>query len=83
MDKNEEKELEYLFAHMNRLWAGLMVLGGGLFGIIFSNSFKWAFTLVSFLKASLLILGFVTFFGILAGLSNIKEEIRKKIKGGL
>lgn len=83
MDKKEEKELEYLFAHMNRLWAGLMVLGGGLFGIIFSDAFKLSFNFASIFKFILLILGFLTFFGMFIGLINIKEEIHKKIKGGL
>lgn len=83
MDKKEEKEIEYLNAHMNRLWAGLMVLGGGLAGIIFSGNFKWNFAVLSIFKGSLLILGFVTFLGMIAGLINIKEEIHRKIKGGL
>lgn len=83
MDKKEEKEMEYLFAHMNRLWAGLMLLGGGLAGIVFSGTFKLSFTFISIFKFILLILGFITFLGMLTGLSNIKDEIRKKIKGEL
>lgn len=83
MKKKEEKEIEYLFAHMNRLWAGLMVLGGGLAVIVFSNTLKFSFTLISILKILLLVLGVFTFLGMITGLINIKDEIHKKIKGGL
>lgn len=83
MDKKEEKEIEYLFSHMNRLWAGLMVLGGGLAGIVFSGSYKLNFTFMSIFKFILLILGSLAFLGMLTGLINLKEEIYKKIKGGL
>lgn len=83
MDKKEEKELEYLFAHMNRLWAGLMVLGGGLTGIVFSSNFHFHFTLASTLKFSLFIFGMLLLALMIIGLTNIKSEIDKKIKGGL
>lgn len=79
----EEKEIEYLFAHMNRLWAGAMILGSGLAGIAFSGNLNLNFTLIGIFKFLLLILGFFTFLGMIAGLINIKAEIRRKIKGEL
>ena len=83
MDKKEGKQLEYLFAHMNRLWAALMVLGGGLAGIVFSSHFKFSFTLASTIKISLFIFGLFLLGLIMTRIANIKTEIDKKIKGGL
>lgn len=83
MEKKEEKEFEYLNAHMNRLWVGVMVLGGGLAGIVFSSHFKFSLTLASIIKFSIFILGFLILIGMLNGLANIKSEIYKKLKGDL
>ena len=81
MDKKEEKEIEYLFAHMNRLWAGVMVLGGGISGLAISLDLNFALT--NILKIILLIIGFSFFVLMIIGLNNIKTEIYKKLKGDL
>lgn len=81
MDKNEEKQLEYLFAHMNRLWVGSIALGGGISGLAISLELNFALT--NILKIILLVIGFLFFAFMIIGLRNMKLEIDKKIKGDL
>lgn len=78
----EEKEIEYLFAHVNRLWAGLMVLVGGVVGILLSIPFSInAFVGINLFKLVLIIFGLTTIWLMMVGLINTDSKINKILKG--
>lgn len=82
MDKKEEKEIEYLFAHVNRLWMGLMVIGGGIIGICLSMPFSMEiFSGINLFKAILAMFGFMIIWLMITGLINTDNRINKIIKG--
>ena len=74
----DEKILEYLNLHMNRLWTGIIVLSGGLVGLSITFSFTFSFT--SIIKSILLILGIFLLISMLIGLSNTGLEIKERLK---
>jgi hypothetical protein len=83
MDKEDEKELEYLFAHVNRLWAGLVVLIGGLVGMVLSMPFSLAlFSIQNTAKLVLFVFGLILAGLMITGLTNTDYKINKKIKRG-
>ncbi len=83
MDKKEEKELEYLNAQLNRLWTGIIVLGGGIAGLVITYSYALPlYVSENITKLILFIIGFVIFTMMLIGLANINIEINKFLKKG-
>lgn len=78
----EEKEIEYLFAHINRLWAGLMILTGGVVGILLSLPFSIdMFSGINLFKFTLIILGLIVIWLMIVGLINTDYKINKILKG--
>jgi len=81
--ENDEKRLrvEYLIAHKNNLWAGLVILTGGLVSILLTVNYShFVISNEVIVKAILLILG--SFFWVLMfiGLSNIRDEVDRIIR---
>lgn len=79
MDKKEEKEIEYLNSHINRLWTSLIVIGGGLSGILLSfslteNVFKTS------IKMGLFVFGFFVILVVIKSIIDVDIRINKKIK---
>lgn len=81
MDKKEEKEVEYLFAHLNRLWTGLLVLIGGLSGLLLTYSCSLPpYDPSNEIKILLLLLGAFMLILMLIGLANTSLDIKKRLK---
>ena len=78
MDK-EEKEIEYLNSHINRLWTSMIVLVGGLSGLALSLS-RSDTVLKIVVKGSLGLLGFCFLIVTISSLINVDYKINKKIK---
>lgn len=79
MDKREEKEIEYLNAHINRLWTSMIVLVGGLAGILLSFSGHDPIYKMT-IKMIFLILGSYFVIITITGLINSDNRINKKLK---
>lgn len=75
----EEKEVEYLNAHINRLWTSMIVIGGGLSGILLSislteNVFKMS------VKIGLFLFGLFLILIVINAIISVDNQINKKIK---
>lgn len=80
MDKKEEKEIEYLNSHLNRLWTCTIVLLGGLIGMSLSISFT-PFLVKDYIKIILIILGITLAWMMITGIINTDYKINKKLQG--
>lgn len=82
MDKDDKKLIiEYLIAHKNSLWTGLIVLGSGLAGILLTFNYSLSvFSTESMVKIVLLILGAFFIPLMLTGLINTNSDIKKILK---
>lgn len=80
MDKKEEKEIEYLNSHLNRLWTCTVVLLSGLIGMSLSISFDH-FLIKDFLKIILIVLGIILAWLMMTGIINTDYKINKKLQG--
>lgn len=79
MEKKEEKEIGYLNSHINRLWASLIVLGGGLSGILLSFSLTENVLKIS-IKIGLFVFGFLVILVVIKSIIDVDIRINKKIK---
>ncbi len=79
MEKKEEKEIEYLNSHINRLWTSLIVLGGGLSGILLSVSMTENMPKM-IIKTALFIFGLILILIVINAIINVDIQINKKIK---
>jgi len=79
MDKKEEKEIDYLSAHINRLWTSLIVLIGGLIGLALSLSLHEPIAKFT-LKCLFILLGACFLIITIISLINVDTKINKKIK---
>ncbi|MDD3437472.1 MAG: hypothetical protein PHC64_10010 [Candidatus Gastranaerophilales bacterium] len=81
MDKKQEKEIEYLNLHLNRLWTGLIVLIGGLAGLLLTYSYSSPpSSPENIVKILLLIIGLFLFILMSIGLTNVSSEIKRLLK---
>jgi hypothetical protein len=82
MDKKEEKEIEYLNAQLNRLWTGIIVLGGGIAGLMLTYSYSLPiYASENIAKLILFIIGFIIFIMMmLSGIANLNIKINKLFK---
>ncbi len=77
----EEKVIDFLIAHKNNLWMGLIVLIGGLAGLVLTTSFPInVLSVEMFSKDLLFILGITFVLLAIKGLINVHNEIIKKLK---
>lgn len=77
----EEKVIDFLIAHKNNLWAGLIILVGGIAGIFLSIPFSIeAFSPAILPRLFLFALGLVFVIPTISGLINVHNEIIKKLK---
>ncbi len=79
MDKKEEKEIEYLNSHINRLWTSMIVLVGGLSGVLLSFSGNESVYKI-IIKTIFLLLGAIFIVVTIKGLINSDKRINNKIK---
>lgn len=87
MDKKEEKEIDYLNSHINRLWTSLIVLIGGLAGILLSFSgseptykkvYMIKFTFVEIFPIVMtIVIGIIGFWGVYEFNKNQPKEEKK------
>lgn len=80
---NEEKRLrvEYLIAHKNNLWMGVVVLTGGLVGILITMNYStFVISLQTIVKTLLLALGAFFLVSMIIGLINIHKEVDNIIR---
>lgn len=80
MEKREEKEIEYLNSHLNRLWTCTIILLGGLIGMSLSISFT-PFLIKDCVKVILIILGMILAWLMMIGIINTDYKINKKLQG--
>lgn len=77
----EEKTIEFLIAHKNNLWTGLLVLTGGLAGLFLSFPISKEILAFETIPKAILFIGGCFFFSLtVKGLININEEIKQKLK---
>lgn len=77
----EEKVIEFLIAHKNNLWTGLIILTGGLAGLFLNIPLSAeAFSVKILPVVFLFITGIFFFIAIIKGLTTVHEEIIKKLK---
>lgn len=81
MDINEKKlRIDYLIAHKNNLWAGVIVLAGGLAGILLTINFSgFVISLHCIIKIVLVLIGSFFLVSMMIGLMNIHDEVNKII----
>lgn len=81
MDKKEEKEVEYYNAQLNRLWTGIIVLGGGLSGLLLTYSYySPIYAMTNMVRLILFALGFIFFIMMIIGIINISTDIKNFLK---
>ena len=77
----EEKIIEFLIAHKNNLWTGLIILIGGLAGLFLTIPlFLEAFSIRILPRVLLFGLGIIFVIPTIKGLTNVHDEIIKKLK---
>lgn len=77
----EEKIVEFLIAHKNNLWTGLIILLGGLAGLFLNITLSTeAFSAKLLPKVFLFVLGISLVVPIIKGLIAIHYEIIRKLK---
>lgn len=76
-----KKELEYLIAHKNNLWAGVMPLAGGLGGIFLTANYSIPIVSIeNIVKMILIAIGGLFLPLMLIGVVNTNLEIQKLLK---
>lgn len=79
----DEKILEYLNLHINRLWTGLIILIGGLASLLVTYSYSMPLSSpLNTVKFSLFILGLFFLLLMIIGLANANLEVKNLLKGG-
>ena len=77
----EEKRVEYLIAHKNNLWTGIMLLIGGLSGILITINYSGnIFSIENIIKIILIALGWLFLPLMLIGVVNTNLEIQNLLK---
>lgn len=77
----DEKIIDFLIAHKNNLWTGLIILVGGLSGLLLSIHFPIKILSPEmFAKDFLFILGIIFVIPTIKGLITVHDEIIKKLK---
>lgn len=77
----EEKVIEFLIAHKNNLWAGLIIMLGGLAGLFLNIPLSAeALSAKGLSKIFLFVLGMCVVILAIKGLITVHEEIIKKLK---
>lgn len=77
----DEKIIEYLNLHINRLWTGLIILIGGLASLLVTYSYSSPLNNpLNIVKFSLFILGLFFLLLMILGLANTDIEIKKLLK---
>ena len=77
----EEKIIEFLIAHKNNLWAGSIILIGGVVGLLLSFSFSSEINKIEdIIKIGLFLLGLFFLALMITGLININAEIKNRLK---
>lgn len=79
----DEKILEYLNLHINRLWTGLIILIGGLASLLVTYPYSMPLSSpLNIVKFSLFILGLFFLLLMIIGLANASLEVKNLLKGG-
>lgn len=79
----EEKILEYLNLHINRLWTGLIILIGGLASLLVTYSYTIPLSApLNTVKFSLFVLGLFFLLLMIIGLANASSEVKNLLNGG-
>lgn len=77
----DEKRVEYLIAHKNNLWTGIMLLIGGLSGILMTINYSGTIFLVeNIVRFVLIALGGIFLPLMIIGVININLEIQNLLK---
>lgn len=77
----EEKIIEYLNLHINRLWTGLIILIGGLASLLVTYSYSSPLNNpLNIVKLSLFILGLFFLLLMIIGLANANIEFKNLLK---
>lgn len=77
----DEKRVEYLIAHKNNLWAGVIIVLSGTIGLLLSFPFSAkTHGIADLIKVILFFAGLFLFALMMTGVTNVNLEIKNKLK---